>query len=516
MFEGEVMSEGRLIIRECAPNRSGFRAGALVTVGFGLVCVGGWICVGVLGTKAVAADPPATKPDQSPTKSTIKLPSRYPDAAAYRPTPIPDRIILTWSGEPSTTQAVTWRTSEDVTRGLGQITLALDNGRDMLPAARTEDARTTILESDLGKAAYHSVEFQGLKPSTLYAYRVGDGENWSEWSHFRTAEDPRSTNHEPFSFVYFGDAQNDIKSLWSRIIRQAYSDAPKTRFLIHAGDLVNTSNSDALWGEWFGAGGWINQNIPSVPVPGNHEYIRPRDAQGKTIPNTKGRLTRHWRPQFALPTHGPEGLEETAYYFDFQGVRFVALNSNDRQEEQAKWLDRVLRERPETSPWTILTFHHPIYSTAKGRDNAELRKLWQPIFDQHGVDLVLQGHDHTYARMGPRLAENLPSGLSVRDQHRGTVYVVSVSGPKMYFLEREPVMARAAEDTQMFQVVTVDGPSLRYEARTATGTLYDAFELRKRPGQPSEFIEKAPKTPERLRPSKPKPAEVKAAAAGTR
>ena len=47
--------------------------------------------------------------------------------------------------------------------------------------------------------------------------------NWSEWVHARTASD----KPEPFSFIYFGDAQNDVKSLWSRVIRGAYSDAPK-------------------------------------------------------------------------------------------------------------------------------------------------------------------------------------------------------------------------------------------------------------------------------------------------
>ena len=469
----------------------------------------------LLHGRSLAAEP--ARPDQN-AAATIKLPARYPDASAHRPSPIPDRIILTWAGEPCTTQAVTWRTSDDVTQSVAQLAPALDDGRAIVSEAKTFAATRTILETDLGKAAYHSVEFRELRPGTLYAYRVGDGVNWSEWSHFRTAANPRDPRPEPFSFVYFGDAQNDIKSLWSRVIRQAYSDAPKARFLIHAGDLVTTSNSDALWGEWFAAGGWINATVPSVPVPGNHEYITPRDAQGKSIPNAKSRLTRHWRPQFTLPVDGPEGLEETVYAFDFQGARIVALNSNERHEDQAKWLERVLQEQPATSRWTILTFHHPIYSSAKGRDNVELRNHWQPIFDKYGVDLVLQGHDHTYARSAPLLSENLPSGVNVREGHRGTVYVVSVSGPKMYNLDREPRMVRAAEDTQMFQVITVDGGSLRYEARTATGTLYDAFELKKQAGRPNEFIDKAPATPERLRPPAPapKPAEVKPAAAASR
>ena len=86
--------------------------------------------------------------------------------------------------------------------------------------------------------------------------------------HFTTAS--KGVKH--FSFLYFGDAQNDIKSKWSRTIRQAYSDLPKADFMIHAGDLININKRDQEWGEWFYAGGWIYQNIPSILTPGNHEY----------------------------------------------------------------------------------------------------------------------------------------------------------------------------------------------------------------------------------------------------
>ena len=57
---------------------------------------------------------------------------------------------------------------------------------------------------------FHTVNFTNLKPDTKYLYRVGDGANWSEWFEFETA----SNKAEPFSFVYVGDAQNDIKEHW--------------------------------------------------------------------------------------------------------------------------------------------------------------------------------------------------------------------------------------------------------------------------------------------------------------
>ncbi|WP_240906983.1 purple acid phosphatase family protein [Paludisphaera rhizosphaerae] len=420
-------------------------------------------------------------------------PKAVPDAEAHRPSALPDRIILTFPGDPSRSLAVTWRTDDAVSKGLAQIAPS-DAGPRFAERAATLTAKTFDLDTDLGHSHRHSVVFGDLAPSTQYAYRVGDGVNWSEWFHVQTASD----KPEPFAFIYFGDAQNDIKSLWSRVIRGAYSDAPKARFIVHAGDLVNRANRDAAWGEWFAAGGWVNGMVPSVPAPGNHEYERPAGAAADSPPL----LSNHWRPQFTLPTNGPAGLEESAYYFDYQGARIVVLNSNEKQEDQVAWLERILADNP--NKWTIATFHHPIYSSAKKRDNPKLRALWQPVFDKHRVDLVLQGHDHTYARSGLRAYENVPEGVGSREDG-GTVYVVSVSGPKMYELQRDDWMKRAAEDTQLYQIISVNGDRLRYEALTAVGDLYDAFDLRKRPSQPNELIDRTPKDlPERLR---PRPAE---------
>jgi hypothetical protein len=61
---------------------------------------------------------------------------------------------------------------------------------------------------------------------------------------------------------------------------------------------------------------------------------------------------------------------------------------------------------------------------------------------------------------------------------------------------------RSAEDTQLYQIVNVDLDEIRYEARTATGRIYDAFVLKKRAGQANELIETLP--PERRRPAEPK------------
>lgn len=397
----------------------------------------------------------------------------YTEAALdHHPSRIPDRIVLTWKENPAASQAVTWRTDSSVKMAFAEIAVA-DPSPDFVKRAKRLQAKTVPFETEYAFVHIHSVNFRNLQPNTLYAYRVGDGRIWSEWFHFRTASDKA----EPFTFIYFGDAQKAILSLWSRAIRSAYSDAPEARFLLYAGDLVDHGNSDVEWGEWFQAGGWIHAMVPSIPTPGNHEYKGDKKKE-------RG-LSRHWRPQFTLPENGIEGLEETVYYIDYQGVRLISLNSNEKLKEQTPWLEKVLQDNPNR--WTVITFHYPIFSSAKGRDNKRLRQLWKPLLDKYKVDLILQGHDHNYAR-----GRNLSSGVNVQDNGAGTVYVVSVSGPKMYDLDQNPWMEKSGENTQLYQVISINQDTLHYEAVTVTGELYDAFYLIKQKGSANRLVEGTP------------------------
>jgi hypothetical protein len=166
-------------------------------------------------------------------------PKPVPDAELHRPTALPDRVIRTFPDDPERSITVSWRTETSVDKAVAQIAPA-DAGPRLAARAKTLAARTTSLKSNLGEAHYHSDVLDDLAPSMMYAHRVGDGVNWSEWIHARTA----SGKPESFSFIYVGDAQNDIKSLWSRVIRGAYSGAPTSRFIVHAGDLVNKTNDE--------------------------------------------------------------------------------------------------------------------------------------------------------------------------------------------------------------------------------------------------------------------------------
>ena len=381
---------------------------------------------------------------------------------------LPERIILNLTGKPWASQAVTWRTVSEVSNPQAQIARVTELS-DLIVKTRTLQADTQPVSVDNEKNVYHhSVIFTSLSPDTLYACRVGDGEHWSEWNQFKTARKTLS----PFKFVYFGDPQEQVRSMSSRIFRTAYKTAPNAAFWHFIGDLVDNGDKDEEWTELFDAFGWIPRMTPMILLPGNHEYPDKRYVHGRDF-----KLFHLWRPHFTLPENGPAGLEETVYFIDYKGVRFVMLNGNEQLEKQALWLDGILSETPQR--WTIAAIHQPIYSTGKRRKNREdssLKNLFVPVFDKYSVDLVLQGHDHTYSRTA-----KLKNGCRVQDAEKGTVYIISVCGPKFYPINNryKDIMDKSGTDRQLFQVISIDENRLVYESYDARGKMYDSFVLKK-------------------------------------
>lgn len=371
----------------------------------------------------------------------------------------PERIVLNLTAEPARAMAVSWRTAQKVEEPLVQYVPASDTPKLELHAVQIKAETTRLTVKSDSNVYQYAATMTGLLPNTLYAYRVGSPQNWSEWSQFRTAAD----RAEPFRFLYLGDPQANIISYVSRAFRAAFSTAPDAAFLLCPGDLVNAGSDDELWGELFYATGWIPRQLPFVLTVGNHEY----DSNPK-------RLTTLYRPQFNLPLNGPRGVEESAYYFDYQDVRIVILNSNELIVEQACWLDSVLAINPQR--WTILAMHHPLYPIAANRDYSELRNKLLPVIERHRVDLVLAGHDHAYAR-----SFKLRNGEKVADDQPGTLYLISVCGPKQYKLESKylDLYAKTATDLQLFQVVTVSWNQIQIQTYTVTGKLLDEVRLRK-------------------------------------
>ena len=399
------------------------------------------------------------------------------------PTKFPDHVVISATEDPSKSITINWRT--EASNKVGFIELALAGpGPYFKKKSKKFKANRTVVNSETAykdgfEASYFEAKIDQLIPNTIYAYRVGNFHFKSEWHQFKTANDQIS----PISFLYVGDAQNYILELWSRVIRNAYKTAPDADFFIHAGDLVDKGHDEIYWNEWFAAGGFIHSEIPAIAVPGNHEY----QYLDGTIFSQDEVLSVQWNAQFGFPKNGPKGLEKTCYYIDYPDLKIIALNSNIAIRRQAKWLREILKINDKK--WTVVTFHHPIFSASTMRANTEIRSHWKPILEEFNVDLALQGHDHTYARGAiyekPVVIENNDGGSNII----GPVYVVSVSGAKMYSLDKSgwskfgATQGKTGERIQLFQHISIDGDRLIYRSFDATGAIFDSFELLKENGK---------------------------------
>lgn len=406
----------------------------------------------------------------------------------YAARTLPDRIVLSPASDPTSGMAVSWRTDMAATQSVAEIA-------EMAPApgfgtrAWRVEGHSVATLSENGAARYHKVRFSGLKPDTAYAYRVLGTAGFSEWHQFHTA----SLDEQPFRFIYFGDTQNRILDIGSLAWRRALLQAENPKLMLHAGDLVASRDDvihDDEWGQWAAAGGWALASVPQAPAPGNHEYvdyILPDGSESR-------RLGGHWQAMFALPGNGAPGTEATTYAVDYQGVRFIVLDGTSAIElgtiaAQTAWLEAKLAET--ASRWKVVLFHQPIFTCARPNDTAELKAAWKPVFEKHGVDLVLQGHDHCYSRLTAEAGRDAGAQARAGGTAQGPVYMVSVAGSKMYGLnDRSPDQPdRVAEDTSLFQVVDVSPERLSLRAYTNTGVLYDGFELVKEADGRNRLVE---------------------------
>jgi hypothetical protein len=173
-------------------------------------------------------------------------------------------------------------------------------------------------------------------------------------------------------------------------------------------------------------------------------------------------LGNHDNPNQRFYKHFNMGGKEY-YTFKKQGVRFFSLNSNYMDERQVRWLEDELKK--SGADWKICFFHHPLYSSGdRHGPYKDLRKIIEPTFIKHGVDVVFTGHEHFYERFKP--------------QH-GIYHFITGAGGKLAPDNAKPtslaekwfdqdqhfMLVEIAADQMHFQVISRDGKTID------TGTL---------------------------------------------
>jgi predicted MPP superfamily phosphohydrolase len=145
------------------------------------------------------------------------------------------------------------------------------------------------------------------------------------------------------------------------------------------------------------------------------------------------------------------GLPNAYYSFDYQNVHFIVMDSELMDTIYDPQYSFVRNDLISTSQnphinWIIVYFHHPMYtSPSKHPSDSLLRDTYHLLFDQYGVDLVLQGHNHNYQRSYPMTYNNngnssnpiiTSANTNTYNDPIGEVYVIAgTAGRNLYDLK---------------------------------------------------------------------------------
>lgn len=373
------------------------------------------------------------------------------------------QVILTWSGDPRTTQTINWK----MVRAAGCV----EYQPAALAAAGAPPQRVAAVEEafrvDEENLQQYSAVLTPLVPATRYLYRIGDGAGWSEWHEFTTA----ALAPQSFSFLVFGDSQSSNYQVWAATLQAAYRQQPAAAFFVNVGDLVDVGQSQAEWRGWLQGTVGISERIPVLPVVGNHETYSP---------GAKFSLPSFFTGQFKLPDNGPEGLKEQVYSLDYGLVHIVVLDTQageeaafipDMLERQKAWLEQDLAATAR-SKWKLVFLHRPVFGNGAPHSSERIRAAFAPLFDKYQVNVVFSGHEHVYARTRAIQADGTDSAT-------GVVYIATGrSGTKTYTTQTANVWDEVFYNPlaqPMFLTVAVQPQQLVVQAVNQNGTIIDSW-----------------------------------------
>ena len=294
---------------------------------------------------------------------------------------------------------------------------SLDNGSAATPVVHFGTDRNS-LQSYTGTAgdvdtsltdgvAYHynHVTVTGLEPNTTYYYTVEKNGVQTEVETYETQ------SFDTVKMLYVGDpqigaskgqpqggetlaaesgaantaARNDAFG-WNRTLEAALAQDPDVSFIISAGDQVNKTGQ-AKEEEYAGyLSPDVLAGLPVATTIGNHDSLNADYMYHFNNPNAT---------EYGATQAGGD------YYYSYGNGLFIVLNTNNynvAEHEQA--IQEAIASDPNAA-WRIVTIHQDIYGSGLDHSDTDgmiLRTQLTPIFDEYDIDVVLQGHDHTYSR----------------------------------------------------------------------------------------------------------------------
>ncbi len=327
------------------------------------------------------------------------------------------------------------------------------SGRIVIQDAAGKEVTDKAFQASPGQIT--RVPIDGLKPDTRYRYGVHLAERPEPvfTSTFRTFP---PVGHLPVAFAATGDSRThpDIFHDICEGIRGL--DVP---LVVHTGDFVTTGRVVRLWdGQFFEPGRQMLASVALYPAVGNHEM-------GGAGPDPYTVLNRF----FVLP----DG--RSWYGFDYGGVHFTILDSCQREslkKEQYAWAEKDLLA--SKAAWKVAVFHAPWFCAGNHQSDAEMRRIYGPLFARAGVDLILVGHDHNYQRTRPIVHVFEPKSAKPYWQ-----IVTGGGGAPLYNKPRPEVFVDKFENVNHYMKITAEKDRLVAIAYHMDGSELDRLEIRR-------------------------------------
>ena len=230
-----------------------------------------------------------------------------------------------------------------------------------------------------------------------------------------------------------------------------------------AGDNAYERGTSSEYADCYGPT-WGRFKARTRPAPGNHEYLA-NGAAGYF--------------DYFGAVAGERG--KGYYSYEVGAWHVVVLNSECAfvggcgiTSPQVRWLDVDLAQARSTCSLAI--FHHPRFSSgAEHGSDATYDAFWRVLY-AHGVELVINGHDHEYERFAPQTPD------AVRDEARGIrEFVVGTGGRSLYAVrapiaQKAPIVVRAMKQFSFmpkYLPATTSGPTCEFLLRKSGPQIVD-------------------------------------------
>jgi Calcineurin-like phosphoesterase len=135
------------------------------------------------------------------------------------------------------------------------------------------------------------------------------------------------------------------------------------------------------------------------------------------------------------------------YSFNYQNVHFLAMATAKNSiipyqngSEQYNYVqdDLMYAHNNKSIDWIIVYSFRPFYSSVTSHSGQrELPDIYHRLFDEYGVDMVLQAHSHNYQRTFP-LRYNESSYMPLfHPEIVNKEHILYINQTELYFLQKE-------------------------------------------------------------------------------